>query len=76
MGGRENAKQALRDKLIEHKQVDHPPRRRHARGQGLALARAARLRGCGKIESKLPRVAKCSSETLLRNGIRGRGGIK
>jgi hypothetical protein len=56
--------------------VDHPPRRRHARGQGLALARAARLRGRGKIESKLPRVAKCSSETLLRNGIRGRGGIK
>src|ERR1700726_2017572 len=37
--------------------VDHPPRRRQARGQGLALARAARLRGGGKIESKVPRVA-------------------
>ena len=38
------AKQAIRDKLIEHKQYITPPRRRHAGGQAMALARGWRLR--------------------------------
>jgi xylulose-5-phosphate/fructose-6-phosphate phosphoketolase len=36
------AKQAMRDKLIEHKQYIHPLRRRHARGQAVALAGGGR----------------------------------
>src|SRR3984893_16892923 len=74
-GGRENAKQALRHKLIEHNSRSPATATTRPRSRTGAGPRRA-PEGRGKIESKLPRVAKCSSATLLRNGIRGRGGIK